>query len=148
MSLSSTHTVTTTATATTTTRPPWVIVSSKSSSQPMPNGRKRFPYSQIPPNDENSLTVITYAVGHIHSIKDVVIVGHMQCGGAKEVIAAITSKDLLQVEPVLVKWLSGLIELAERLISDPPPPDFLNMLIKASVRVQVNNVAKSEIHLG
>ncbi|KAF8263460.1 carbonic anhydrase [Lactarius quietus] len=99
--------------------------------------------NQIHPKDENALAVITYAVGHIHSIEDVVVVGHTHCGGAHAAIKLI-SPNPPNLEPVLQIWLNPLVDLAKNLAPGTPPPDLLMKLIEESVRVQVNNVARSE----
>ncbi|KAH9017343.1 carbonic anhydrase, partial [Lactarius deliciosus] len=43
--------------------------------------------NQIHPSDDNALTVIAYAIAHVH-VEHILIVGHTHCGGAD---AALTS---------------------------------------------------------
>ena len=49
-----------------------------------------------------------------------------------------------EVEPVLQRWLTPLVELARRLVGGPAHPEILTRLIEESVSVQVSNVANSE----
>jgi carbonic anhydrase len=105
--------------------------------------------------------VLTYAIGHMPGIEHsaspftpplfrliglptVVVVGHTNCGGAKAALAAATSPEPPKGEPVLLRWLTPLLELAKGLVSGPALPDVLTRLIEESVTVQVNNVANSE----
>ena len=55
-----------------------------------------------------------------------------------------TSSSPPQLELVLQRWLTLLVELARRPLGSPPHPEILTRLIEQSVSVQVNNVAKSE----
>jgi carbonic anhydrase len=76
----------------------------------------------------------------------VVVVGHTNCGGAKAALEAVTNPSAPEGEPVLVRWLTPLLELAKNLVGGggPAPPGTLTKLIEESVGVQVNNVANSE----
>ena len=74
----------------------------------------------------------------------VLVVGHTQCGGAKAALLAATGPPP-QVEPVLLRWLTPLVELAGSLnLQDVPPEEALTRIVEASVRAQVENVANSE----
>jgi len=106
--------------------------------------------NQIHPDDESALAVITYSVGHLlnsdgaHSVEHILVVGHTQCGGAKAALQAVTGPPP-DVEPVLGRWLTPLIELAGSLnLKAVPYEEALTKLVEESVRVQVGNVAKSE----
>lgn len=100
--------------------------------------------NQIHPDDDSALAVLTYAIGHMPGIEHIVVVGHTNCGGAKAALAAATSPEPPKGEPVLLRWLTPLLELAKGLVSGPALPDVLTRLIEESVTVQVNNVANSE----
>ncbi|KAI9449164.1 carbonic anhydrase [Lactarius psammicola] len=97
--------------------------------------------NQIPPDDDNSLSVITYAVAHVH-VEHILIVGHTHCGGAAAALKAVNGT-LGPVEPVLERWLTPLIALAGKL-NPTPSHDPLTRLVEESVRVQVENVSNSE----
>ena len=74
----------------------------------------------------------------------VLVVGHTQCGGAKAALKAVTGPPP-EVEPVLLRWLTPLVELADRLnLKSVPYDEALTQLIEESVREQVRNVANSE----
>jgi carbonic anhydrase len=102
--------------------------------------------NQIHPDDDSALAVLTYAIGHMPKIEDIVVVGHTNCGGAKAALEAVTNPSAPEGEPVLVRWLTPLLELAKNLVGGggPAPPGTLTKLIEESVGVQVNNVANSE----
>ena len=74
----------------------------------------------------------------------VIVVGHKNWGGAQAALAAVTSSSLPQLEPVLQRWPTPLVERARRPLGSSPHPEILTRLIEESVSVQVNNVAKSE----
>ncbi|KAH9180860.1 carbonic anhydrase [Lactarius sanguifluus] len=96
--------------------------------------------NQVHPNDDSALSVITYAVAHLH-VEHVLVVGHTQCGGADAALMA----GAADTEPVISRWLTPLMELARKLDSEAQScSDPLTRLIEESVRVQVENVASSE----
>ncbi|KAH8985879.1 carbonic anhydrase [Lactarius akahatsu] len=100
--------------------------------------------NQIQPDDDNTLSVITYAVDHLRSIEHILVVGHTHCGGADAALKVATGKPGPD-QPVLQRWLTPLIELASKIGPDDLQyPGSLTRLIEESVRVQVENVAKSE----
>ncbi|KAI9448521.1 carbonic anhydrase [Lactarius indigo] len=99
---------------------------------------------QIPPNDDNTLSVITYAVDHLRSIEHIVVVGHTHCGGADAALKVATGKPGPE-QPVLQRWLTPLISLVSKIGPDDlQHPGPLTRLIEENVRVQVENVANSE----
>ncbi|KAH9049210.1 carbonic anhydrase [Lactarius deliciosus] len=101
-------------------------------------------HRQIHPDDDNTLSVITYAVDHLRSIEHILVVGHTHCGGADVALKVATGKPGPD-QPVLQRWLTPLIELARNIGPDDLQyPGPLTRLIEESVRVQVENVAKSE----
>ncbi|KAH8989159.1 carbonic anhydrase [Lactarius hatsudake] len=98
--------------------------------------------NQVHPNDDNALSVITYAVAHVH-VEHILVVGHTQCGGADAALKAVAGA--AETEPVISRWLTPLMELARKLDSEAQScSDPLTRLIEESVRVQVENVASSE----
>ena len=74
----------------------------------------------------------------------VVVVGHINYGDAQATLAAVTSLLHPQVEPVLQRWLTPLVELSRKLIVDPAHPEIFTRLIK-NVSAQVNNIANQEL---
>ncbi|KAH9162678.1 carbonic anhydrase [Lactarius sanguifluus] len=96
--------------------------------------------AKFTPTDDSALSVITYAVAHLH-VEHVLVVGHTQCGGADAALMA----GAADTEPVISRWLTPLMELARKLDSEAQScSDPLTRLIEESVRVQVENVASSE----
>ncbi|KAH9054936.1 carbonic anhydrase [Lactarius vividus] len=108
--------------------------------------------NQIHPDDDNALSVITYAVAHVHVEHSrpsacvshtVLVVGHTHCGGAEAALKAVSGE--VETEPVITRWLTPLMELAKKLDSSAQScSDPLTRLIEESVRVQVENVANLE----
>ena len=93
--------------------------------------------------------MLTKAVRHIPSIqhsaslptlllsdreRTVVVVGNTNCVGAHEALVVVTNLPPSQIEPVLQRWLTPLVELARRLTRP----------IEVSMRVQVDNLANLE----
>ncbi|KAH8987984.1 carbonic anhydrase [Lactarius hatsudake] len=96
--------------------------------------------NQIHPSDDNALSVITYAVAHVH-VEHILVVGHTRCGGADAALKAVAGAK--ETEQVISRWLTPLIELARKLDSEASS-DPLTRLVEENVRVQVENVASSE----
>ncbi|KAH9054935.1 carbonic anhydrase [Lactarius vividus] len=98
--------------------------------------------NQIHPDDDSALSVITYAVAHVH-VEHILVVGHTHCGGAEAALKAVSGE--VETEAVITRWLTPLMELAKKLDSSAQScSDPLTRLIEESVRVQVENVANSE----
>jgi len=97
--------------------------------------------NQVPPKDDNVLSVIDYAVLHLN-VNHVIVVGHTKCGGAKAAIDA-AKKPPVPPHDSLTRWLEPLIELARTL---PPIPDedvAITTLVEKSVRNSALTIAKS-----
>ncbi|KAH9017342.1 carbonic anhydrase, partial [Lactarius deliciosus] len=96
--------------------------------------------NQIHPSDDNVLSVITYAVAHVH-VEHILVVGHTHCGGVDAALKAVAGAE--ETEQVISRWLTPLIELARKV--DPgASSDPLTRLVEENVRVQVENVASLE----
>ncbi|KAJ3511056.1 hypothetical protein NLJ89_g4316 [Agrocybe chaxingu] len=117
--------------------------------------------NQVHLHDDNTLSVIEYAVNHL-GVRHIVVVGHSNCGGAAASLAAATSPEVsccaqngsncLQTIPTLPpdnpinKWLQQLTKLAFSLgISTAPKDEALSLLIEENVKGQVENLSKLEV---
>ncbi|MBS1920142.1 MAG: carbonic anhydrase [Bacteroidetes bacterium] len=93
-------------------------------------------------NDVNLLSVLDFAVNHLH-VKHVIVCGHYGCGGVK---AAITNHDF---KAVLNMWLRSIKDVyrIHRTeldgIADPEKKE--NRLVELNVQEQVFNLAKTSI---
>ena len=96
-----------------------------------------LPHSQFLLNDDNAVSVLTYAVEHV-KVQHVIVVGHTNCGGVKAAKEA-AEEDPSEPESALERWLGPLTELA-RLNKESD----LTTLIEANIGEQVANIAKSE----
>ncbi|PIL32822.1 transporter [Ganoderma sinense ZZ0214-1] len=87
-------------------------------------------------NDDNAVSVLTYALEHV-KVEHVVVVGHTNCGG---VIAAQQAAREAPSKPksALERWLEPLTELVRDTEGD------LNALVEANVGEQVRNILRSE----
>ena len=99
--------------------------------------------SQFHPDDDNALSVLTYAVEDVN-VHHIVLVGHTKCGG---VAAAV---DLAKEPPPpappaspLLRWLGPLTELARA-----HPGADLTALAEENVKMGVANLVKSEVIQG
>ncbi|KAI0311819.1 carbonic anhydrase [Amylostereum chailletii] len=99
--------------------------------------------NQFPLEDDNALSVLTYAVDHL-GVEHVVVVGHTSCGGAAACYQASLDPDSAHSEPTtaLGRWLAPLTALAISLgLADVPnKADALAALVEANVKAQVKNV--------
>jgi len=76
----------------------------------------------------------------------VVVVGHSQCGGAAACVAAASAPPPAeQPDAPLLRWLAPLTNLARSLdVASQQPTEALSLLVKESVRRQVQNLTKTE----
>jgi carbonic anhydrase len=128
--------------------------------------------SQVHPDDDSVLSVITYAVAVVgveHSAypsslfpsrspchraewpdpsrtpNTVLVVGHTNCGGAAACLKAVTA-GTPPPEPTtpLARWLAPLTALAGALdLQGVPDSEALTKIVEASVRAQVENVVQT-----
>jgi carbonic anhydrase len=122
--------------------------------------------NQIHPDDDSVLSVITYAVSVVGvehgtppsffnsaenrtyartQLFSVLVVGHTNCGGAAACLEAATASTP-PPEPTtpLARWLAPLTALTGTLdLKDVPASEALTKIVEASVRVQVENVART-----
>ncbi|KAM5545070.1 hypothetical protein V8D89_001181 [Ganoderma adspersum] len=88
-------------------------------------------------DDDNSVSVLTYAVEHLE-VEHVIVVGHTNCGGVHEAREAAQAPQKSKLDSALRRWLAPLTELARKTDGD------LTALVEANVREQVENILKSE----
>ncbi|MFD2890473.1 carbonic anhydrase [Flavobacterium chuncheonense] len=95
----------------------------------------------VPNNDNNSASVIEYAIGHLN-VKHVVVCGHYFCGGVK---AAMQAQDLGVLNP----WLRNIRDVfrlhSEELNAIEDEDARYNRLIELNVEEQCLNVIKTAI---
>ncbi|KZT73164.1 carbonic anhydrase [Daedalea quercina L-15889] len=95
--------------------------------------------NRFPPEDDNALAVLTYAVHHL-GVSHVVVAGHTQCGGAAACYAAANaSPPPGPPSTPLERWLAPLIAIAKEKGCNPVE------LVEANVRAAVATIAASEI---
>ncbi|KAI0782013.1 carbonic anhydrase [Abortiporus biennis] len=92
--------------------------------------------NQVHLDDENTLSVIQYAVEQLY-VKHVVIAGHTYCGGAEACLDEALHPGHL--EPPIKDWLMPLVKLAEQVLAEKPV-DPLNTLIRENVEKQAEHV--------
>lgn len=89
--------------------------------------------------DLNAMSVINYAVRHLH-VKHIIVCGHYGCGGVK---AAMTPKDMGLLNP----WLRNIRDVYRlhepELDSIPEGPARYNRLVELNVMEQCRNVIKT-----
>lgn len=92
----------------------------------------------VPNTDLNVMSVINYAVSHLH-VKHVIVCGHYNCGGVK---AAMTPKDMGLLNPWLrnIRDVYRLHEAELDAISDEH--ERYNRLVELNVVEQCRNVVK------
>lgn len=92
----------------------------------------------VPNTDLNVMSVINYAVSHLH-VKHVIVCGHYNCGGVK---AAMTPKDMGILNPWLrnIRDVYRLHEAELDLIADEH--ERYNRLVELNVIEQCRNVIK------
>jgi carbonic anhydrase len=92
----------------------------------------------VPNNDNNSASVIEYAVNHL-KVKDIVVCGHYYCGGVK---AAMQAEDLGILNP----WLRNIRDVyrlhKEELNALTDETARYNRLVELNVQEQCVNVIK------
>ncbi len=95
----------------------------------------------IPNNDINSISVVVYAVEHLH-VKHIVVCGHYNCGGVK---AAMQSKDLGVLNP----WLRNIRDVyrlhKDELNKISNEDDRYKRLVELNVQEQCINVIKMAV---
>ncbi|KAJ5111618.1 hypothetical protein N7532_002153 [Penicillium argentinense] len=93
----------------------------------------------VPNVDLNVMSVINYAVRHLH-VKHIIVCGHYNCGGVK---AAMTSADLGLLNPWL-RNIRDVYRLHERELDSIPEEDKrYNRLIELNVIESCRNVIKT-----
>ncbi|EKM82555.1 hypothetical protein AGABI1DRAFT_111160 [Agaricus bisporus var. burnettii JB137-S8] len=114
--------------------------------------------NQFHPDDNNVLSVLEFAVNYL-KVKNVVIVGHSECGGAAACLGAVQRENFdpedfvtmpgTPADAPLNRWLKPLTRLAATLgVSTTPPKVALPVVIEESVKRQVENVCESEVIVG
>lgn len=91
--------------------------------------------------DMNLLSVLEYAVNHLH-VEHIIVCGHYNCGGVK---AAMTSHNL----GIINKWVRNIKDVyrlhRDEINYQTKEEDRLNKLIELNVQEQVTNLAKTSI---
>ncbi|KAF9644965.1 carbonic anhydrase [Thelephora ganbajun] len=101
--------------------------------------------NQVHLSDDNALSVVDYAVGHL-GVKHVVVVGHSNCGGAAACVKAASAPppDGPPNTPLL-RWLEPLTNLARSLsVNLLPSTEAISLLVTENVKQQVQNVIETE----
>ncbi|TBU24252.1 carbonic anhydrase [Dichomitus squalens] len=97
--------------------------------------------NQFHADDGNAISVLSYAVENPKMRVDhIIVVGHTRCGGVEACCKAAQADDSPPAN-ALQRWLAPLTEFARNngLGGD------LSALLEANVRMQVDNVLKSEV---
>ncbi|EJF61459.1 carbonic anhydrase [Dichomitus squalens LYAD-421 SS1] len=97
--------------------------------------------NQFHADDDNAISVLIYAVENPKMRVDhIIVVGHTRCGGVEACCKAAQADDSPPAN-ALQRWLAPLTEFARNngLGGD------LSALLEANVRMQVDNVLKSEV---
>ncbi|RDX49542.1 carbonic anhydrase [Lentinus brumalis] len=89
--------------------------------------------------DDSALSVLTYAVEHV-GVSHVLLVGHTNCGGAAACAQAAKAPAASEPASPLERWLAPLTEIARTVEGED-----LTALVEANVRVQVENIALSDV---
>jgi len=107
--------------------------------------------NQVHLDDDNILSVLTYAIGSL-GVRHVVVVGHSECGGAAACLNAvqrptggsITTIPSLSPDAPLNRWLDPLTKhLGSLQLSDMPKADALPIVVQENVKRQVEHVCKT-----
>ena len=92
-------------------------------------------------SDMNVMSVINYAVAHLH-VKHIVVCGHYQCGGVK---AAMQQKDMGIINP----WLRHIRDVfrlhRDELVALTDEDERYNRLVELNVEEQCINVIKTAV---
>lgn len=91
--------------------------------------------------DLNMLSVLDYAVNHLH-VKHIIVCGHYGCGG---VLAAMQNKDL----GLINKWIRNIKEVYKEYRDEinalPTAKEREDLLVELNVKAQVHDLAKTSI---
>lgn len=120
-------------------------------------------YSQVPTNDINVLSVLSYAIDHLQ-VDRIVIAGHTHCGGVKYCYTQAASlpkpapNPLPPLpDPILNTWLANLYTLAVQLLdsgsnqydnsadADADQQAAMEELTLENIKMQVQNVASLDM---
>ncbi len=92
-------------------------------------------------SDLNAMSVINYAVAHLH-VKHIVVCGHYECGGVK---AAMEPRDMGIINP----WLRNIRDVyrmhKDELNAIPADNERYNRLVELNVEEQCFNVIKTAV---
>jgi len=106
--------------------------------------------NQFHPQDDNVLSVLTYAVEALH-IDHIVVAGHTYCGGATHCYndASASPEPAAAASTPLARWLSPLTDLARQQQASASEQanreNAIRALIEKNVEMQVENVARTSI---
>jgi len=101
--------------------------------------------NQFHPNDDSALSVLTYAIEPL-GVKHVIVAGHTQCGGCVGAWNHCANPPANVPDAPLVRWLTPLIKLADSLgLGSKPQAEAVDVLVRASVKKQVENVVQTDI---
>lgn len=119
-------------------------------------------YSQVPLNDKNVQSVLTFAVAEV-GVEHIIVTGHTRCGGVAvcavqdtaekaRTFSSVDERELQPSEPretrrwppasPIKEWLADLRKLAEATNWD------VEKLSQENVRMQIDNVVNSEVVKG
>ncbi|EKD16439.1 uncharacterized protein L3040_008539 [Drepanopeziza brunnea f. sp. 'multigermtubi'] len=95
----------------------------------------------VPNTDLNVMSVIEYAVAHLH-VKHIVVCGHYSCGGVQ---AALSHTDMGLLNPWL-RNIRDVYRLYEKELDEIPDPELKNRrLVELNVMEQARNVIKTAV---
>jgi len=101
--------------------------------------------NQFHPNDDSALSVLTYAVEFL-GVEHVIVAGHTQCGGCVGAWSNCANPPANVQDGPLVRWLTPLIKLADSLnLGSKPQAEAVDILVRESVKKQVENVVQTDI---
>ncbi|KAF9232890.1 carbonic anhydrase [Melanogaster broomeanus] len=99
--------------------------------------------------DDSALSVLSYAVEFV-GVEHVVLAGHSHCGGAAACYQAVQKAATDPHAPsaadsALGRWLAPLTDMIGKLdLSDKKPSEALDYIVEENVKMQVENICKSE----
>jgi len=93
-----------------------------------------------PPNSADGCTaaVLTYALEHLPSVRNIVVCGHSGCGA----MAALTDLTHDGLEPELSWWLAQAEPLLDRVLAMTGVADFAQVLVEANVAFQIEQLRR------
>ncbi|KAI9450542.1 carbonic anhydrase [Russula earlei] len=98
--------------------------------------------NQVHPDDDNVISVITFAVAAL-GVEHILVVGHTACGGAMACLDAARGGEL--PPGPLGRWLTPLANLTRTLdLEGLPYPEALTKVVEASVVAQVKSLVETE----